>query len=185
MTVFDYHTHNPLVTPGEAIVNLSQHLLLHPEEFQPQDKALYSVGVHPWWTEGDADLLLQNTAKLAHHPQIVAIGECGLDALRGAEMSRQIEILRHQLEMAERVEKPVTLHIVRAWHQIVKLRREIQPRQRWVIHGFRGKPTLARQLLDAGFDLSFGTRYNAESYNLTPEDRKHHETDAESPYFLP
>jgi TatD DNase family protein len=88
-----------------------------------------------------------------------------------------MEVLKYQLHLAERVQKPVTLHIVRTFHQILSLRREISPKQRWVIHGFRGKPQLAQQLLDAGFCLSYGSRYNVDSYRLTPDDRKYHETD--------
>lgn len=181
MKHIDYHTHDPRVAPGSAIINLPLDTVLHPETFQPQAGALYSVGVHPWWTEMGTEQLLDGVEKLAQHPQIVAIGECGLDPLKGATIERQIEILKHQLLLAERVEKPVTLHLVRTFHLILPLYREICPKQRWVIHGFRGKPTLAQQLLDAGFDLSFGQRYNADSYRLTPDDRKHHETDSETP----
>ena len=48
----------------------------------------------------------------------------------------------------------------------------------WIVHGFRGGPALARQLLDAGFDLSFGLRYNKESFDITPTERRYRETDA-------
>ena len=43
---------------------------------------------------------------------------------------------------------------------------------------FAGGPALARQLLDAGFDLSFGLRYNKESFDITPTERRYRETDA-------
>ena len=43
-----------------------------------------------------------------------------------------------------------------------------------------GGPALARQLLDAGIDLSFGRRYNPASLALTPPDRRHFETDEEA-----
>lgn len=180
--MLDYHTHNPHVAPGSAIVNLPLDTVLRPETFRPEAGALYSVGVHPWWTDQGAEALLVGVEQLAQHPQVVAIGECGVDALKGATIERQIEILKHQLLLAERIEKSVTLHVVRAFHHILSLRRDIRPRQRWVIHGFRGKPELALQLLNAGFDLSFGQRYNVESYRLTPDDRKHHETDSEAPF---
>jgi TatD DNase family protein len=175
--MLDYHTHNPHVAPGSAIVNLPLETVRQPETFQPQAGALYSVGVHPWWTDQDVEALLVGVEQLAQYPQVVVIGECGLDSLRGAQIEKQMEVLKYQLHLAERVQKPVTLHIVRTFHQILSLRREISPKQRWVIHGFRGKPQLAQQLLDAGFCLSYGSRYNVDSYRLTPDDRKYHETD--------
>lgn len=42
----------------------------------------------------------------------------------------------------------------------MELRKAFRPKQRWIIHGFRRKPELARQLVDAGFDISIGTKYN-------------------------
>ena len=72
----------------------------------------------------------------------------------------------------------MTLHIVRAFDVILQARKILRPLQVWTIHGFRGKPALAQQLLDAGFDLSFGTRYNEVSYDITPPERRHRETDA-------
>ena len=44
--------------------------------------------------------------------------------------------------------------------------------------GVLRKPALAQQLLDAGFDLSFGTLYNEGAYDIAPPDRRHRETDA-------
>ncbi|MBR6482078.1 MAG: hydrolase TatD, partial [Bacteroidaceae bacterium] len=52
-----------------------------------------------------------------------------------------------------------------------------RPTTRWTVHGFRGGPKLAEQLLDAGMDISFGLHHNADSLRLTPEHRRHFETD--------
>ena len=46
-----------------------------------------------------------------------------------------------------------------------------------VIHGFRGKPQLAGNLLSQGFHLSFGFRFNPQSLLLCPPDRIFLETD--------
>ena len=42
----------------------------------------------------------------------------------------------------------------------------MRPQQQWIIHGFRGKPQQAQQLLDNGFQLSFGEHFNADSLAL-------------------
>ena len=53
----------------------------------------------------------------------------------------------------------------------------MNPKQMWIIHGFRGKPQLAGQALNAGCALSFGEHFNSESVRLTPTDRLFIETD--------
>ena len=106
------------------------------------------------------------------------LGECGLDRLRGGTEAFQLEIFEAQIALAEHFRLPVTLHIVRAWDALLRLHNSLRPSTQWTVHGFRGKPALARQLLDAGIDLSFGAQYNPESYSLTPPERRHRESDA-------
>ena len=187
----DYHTHNPNIPPGTGIINLPRAVILAPDTFQPVPGGLYSVGIHPWWTsEEDLRQEQAGVAQLARHPQVVVIGECGLDSLRGGTLDRQLAILKWHIQLATAVQKPLTLHCVRAFHHLLALRKQLpnktghtnkanqKPAPRMVIHGFRGGPTLARQLLSAGFELSFGLRHNADSYQLTPPHLRHQETDA-------
>lgn len=176
----DFHTHNLLAPPGTAIVNLPRSVLSCPAAFQPQLAALYSIGIHPWWTVDATEAEWQSLEQLAVHPQIVAIGECGLDTLRGASIEEQLVWFRRHIALAESLEKSLTVHCVRSFHHLLALHKELRPRSRWTVHGFRGGPALARQLLDAGIDLSFGRRYNPASLALTPPDRRHFETDEEA-----
>ena len=136
-----------------------------------------SVGVHPWHADTGDVAAVRRMA--LDDPRVVAIGECGLDRLRGAAMAEQLSVFRAQAELSERHAVPMTLHCVRAFDLILQARKAWHPRQTWTIHGFRGGPALAEQLLRAGCDLSFGPRHNAEAWNLTPENRRHRETDAE------
>lgn len=185
----DYHTHNPNIPPGTGIINLPRAVILAPDTFRPVPGGLYSAGIHPWWTaDDDLDHELAGVARLARHPQVVAIGECGLDTLRGGPLDRQLAILKWHIQLAETVKKPLTLHCVRAFHLLLALRKQqthqtAQANQtstpRMVIHGFRGGPALASQLLSAGFELSFGPRHNPVSYQLTPPHLRHQESDAE------
>lgn len=69
------------------------------------------------------------------------------------------------------------IHCVRRYGRIMALRKELNARQRWIIHGFRGKPELARQLLAAGFDISIGTKFNPEVPGAVPSGHLFHETD--------
>lgn len=67
--------------------------------------------------------------------------------------------------------------MVRGWDELFSLRREMRPSQPWIVHGFRGKPELARRLVAEGFYLSYGERFNPASVAVTPPDRLLIETD--------
>lgn len=180
MTI-DFHTHNLDKQDGSAIVNLPREWVLNPGLFRPQPRAFYSAGIHPWWTENadETARMLENLPLLLAHPQVIRMGECGLDALRGADLNTQEQVFLQQIDWAEKLHLPLTLHIVRAYDKILHLHKSIQPTTDWTIHGFRGKPALARQLLQAGFHLSFGRLYNPESLSLTPPEMRHFESDEE------
>ncbi len=163
--VADIHTHNPEAT--DAVINLEPGMAMRPG-------ALYSVGWHPWQPGADMEWV----ERMAEHPQVALIGECGIDKLRGAgPVDAQIELTRRHALLAERTGKPLILHIVGAWGEIMALRKQMNPAQPWIIHGFRGKPALAAQLVRAGFHISVGQKHNPAATAVIPPDRLLHETD--------
>lgn len=110
-------------------------------------------------------------------PGVAAIGETGLDKLQGADIDTQIKVLTKHVELSEELRLPLILHVVKAYNDIITLRGLVKPSQRWIVHGFRGKPELARQLLDHGFDLSLGEHFNPATAAIIPDSRLHFETD--------
>ena len=84
----------------------------------------------------------------------MAIGECGFDRLRGGDADTQRRLFDFHARLAERVGKPLIIHAVKSVQELMDARRRIAPTVEWVIHGFRGKPELARQLQRAGYKLS-------------------------------
>lgn len=179
--MFDSHTHR---LRRNAIVDIDPveqrgNLRLHKGYY-------YSVGIHPWnlFKATTADIRMLQA--LAAEPQILAIGECGLDPKiessgllsRNEIIEAQTRLLTLHISLSERLSKPMILHIVKAYPEIIALRKSLRPVQPWIIHGFRGKPQLASELLAHGFHLSFGTKYNSASLALTPPSRLLRETDA-------
>lgn len=119
--------------------------------------AWYSVGIHPWNTAGDVpDELFDRLEAMVADARVVAVGEAGLDALRGGPAERQEAIFMRQAAIAEKVGKPLVVHCVRRYGRLMELHRAFGPRQLWIVHGFRGKPELARQLAAAGMGISLG-----------------------------
>ncbi len=144
------------------------------------DVARFSFGIHPWDT-ADRTAVERMFARLevvAADPRVVAIGETGLDALRGASLSEQEEIFLRHADMAERLGKPLIIHAVRTAARIAALCRGRHPSVPWIIHGFRGNAVFARQLVDAGLSLSLGLRHNPDVADVVPPDRLYRETDA-------
>ncbi len=179
MNINDFHTHNLMAK--HAIINVPRDWLLCPEKIVMQPDAVYSVGIHPWWTSDHAATIcmLKAMPQLLNHRQVVAVGECGIDRMQGADIDEQINVFTEQVALAEQYNMPITLHVVRAFDVLLLLHKQLHPTTQWTVHGFRGKPALATQLLNAGIDLSFGAKYNVESWALTPTNRRHVETDSE------
>ena len=126
-------------------------------------------GIHPW--KADETFVVPDlSAKLA-------IGECGLDGLRGPSMEVQESVFLEQIRLSEELGKPLIIHCVKAFDRLLQLRKELNPKQSWMFHGFRGKPQQLRSHLDAGFFVSFGFQHNEESLRICPIDRLLLETD--------
>lgn len=140
---------------------------------------LYSVGVHPWDASFQTDTeFWEEFEKLAKSSSVAAIGECGVDLKNSdAPLFRQLQVFRRQIEISERLCKPMIIHDVKGDDIICGLRRDLKPLQPWAIHGFRGKPAAAQALLRAGCYLSFGEKFNPETVKSIPNDRILAETD--------
>lgn len=100
-----------------------------------------------------------------------------LNLNRAEILSAQTALLRYHYELSETLGKPLILHIVKSFPEIIALKKQWKPAQPWIIHGFRGKPQLASELLAHGFHLSYGKKYNPASLALTPASRLLRETD--------
>lgn len=172
----DIHTHHLPVEPGMAIENC------YPETFAPQEGCWYSVGIHPWHlipsgNQEKQDDRIGILAGLASHPQVLAIGEAGLDKLADAPMTMQIEFFEYQARLAMEVDKPLVIHLVKAVDELLKLKQTLRPANPWIIHGFRGKAAMAREYLRHGFYLSFGEKYQEEALRLIPAEQLFIESD--------
>lgn len=170
--ILDIHTHKPFPQP-QGVISLR---IREGEEQPALDVGqLYSAGIHPWDSaESDA---LGAVESFCSQPQVVAIGECGVDILRGGPMFMQLNLFRRHIELSERIGKPIVVHCVKADDIICGLRRDLRPAMPWAIHGYRGKPSAAAQLLKSGCYISFGEHFNIDTLRSVPEERILAETD--------
>lgn len=172
MEILDIHTHWQPLYPSQAIQSCL------PEAFSPREGACYSVGIHPWYLCPESvESQWESLLAAVHHPQVVAIGEAGLDKLVDAPLLLQQSVFERQIELSESLNLPLVIHTVRAADELIALKKKYQPRQAWVIHGFRGKQEQALQYIHQGFYLSFGEHYQESALHVVPLDRLFLETD--------
>lgn len=170
--LIDIHTHRTGNCPC-AIVNYPFECPFHPAKGQ-----YYSTGIHPWSLKAPMpEPAWQRLEEQCADCRMLAVGEAGIDKLAKAPLPLQIEAFKRQAQIAERHERPLIVHCVRAMEELLAVRRELRPRQPWVWHGFRGKAQQAAQLLKAGFFLSFGERYAEDALAMMPPERLFLETD--------
>lgn len=169
MNYYNIHTHDSLIsTKDSAIVNTNWWL-------NPSVRWC-SVGIHPWCID-ELREQLDYLESVASSPSVVAIGEAGPDKLSEVSMDIQIDAFLQQASLAEKLNKPLIVHCVRAWAELIAARKTIKPHTPWVIHGFRGNGELAKQLIAQGFLFSFGKYFNPAALSAAWPDRVFAETD--------
>lgn len=148
---YNLHTHsNPSNNNVLAIVNQ------YPNDFDEQSQ-YFSIGIHPWYIETERiseDLAIIKDKMLLHN--CLAIGECGLDKRIETPMTLQLDVFEKQLQIAENYKKPVILHCVSAYQEVIAVSKDLKISVPMIIHGFSKNYQTAKSLLDHGFYLSFG-----------------------------
>jgi len=175
------HTHGALKTPDIFSV---ENIMAH-EGRAPADVSgiAYTYGIHPWFLNNENhDQLIKSVKEISGDPRIFAIGEAGLDKLKGASPDLQISTFEEQIAISEERNKPLIIHCVRAWDELLASHKKLHPEMPWLVHGFRGSVELARQLLSKGVYLSFWFDFvlraeSADLFKSLPEDRIFLETD--------
>ena len=146
---------------------------IHTHHPRPDVVSPRMAGIHPW----DAE----RGRALHDFDHCDIIGETGLDYACKVDRLAQERLFRVHLEAAERLQKPVVLHTVRAFEPTIKILAEYNIAG-VVFHGFTGSEQQAREALRRGYYLSFGERSlrstkTRQAIASTPLDRLFCETD--------
>lgn len=107
------------------------------------------AGIHPW--DATEEFVLPDFASCD------IIGETGLDYASKVDKPTQERLFRAHLEAAERLHKPVVLHVVKAFEPTINILAEYNL-EGVVFHGFIGSTQQATEALKRGYYLSFGER---------------------------
>lgn len=171
MNIIDCHTHNSCSL--NAIINIDDF------NIDLNGNLFYSAGLHPWMIEkcDDVQSIFSKITNIASQPNVVAIGECGIDKLINTPINLQINLFEKHIALSESLGKPLIIHCVRAWQELLSVYKHFKPSQKWILHGFRGKPSIALKLAQEGLFLSFGSKFNIESIKTVPNNLILIETD--------
>lgn len=177
----DMHTHGGKPAPGVFIIEC---LMAHEEKLPDNVPGVaYTFGIHPWFlNENNHEQLISSVESSAGHSNMIAIGEAGFDKFRGPSPELQRIAFEEQVSIAEAHMKPIIIHCVRAWDELLAVHKKLRPNMPWLIHGFRGNAELATQLLSKGTYLSFWFDFvmrteSAQLLRCLPKERIFLETD--------
>lgn len=177
MQFFNLHTHQFTNQP-DVLELVNQ----YPQEFDASIP-FYSIGIHPLFIDEnrleDDFKTVDEKAALA---ECLAVGECGLDKRSETPFEIQQSVFERQLLLAEKHQKPVVIHCVAAFQELIAIKKKLKISVPIIIHGFSKNEQLARQLIEAGCYVSFGKNLlrnpELESvFNSIPNDKFFLETD--------
>ncbi len=150
MLFIDIHTHNK-IQKNFALINL------FPDDISEiSEKNFYSAGIHPWKVTkiniSKQLSVIENTAK---QKNILAIGEIGLDKFH-PDFELQKDVFLNQLHIAETLKKPVLIHCVKAYSELLEILKKENLNIPVIIHRYSGNITIAKELIKFGCYFSFG-----------------------------
>lgn len=145
MQFLDIHTHRPTALGIENCI---------PKNTPPS--GFFSVGIHPLFIAENWEADFKWVEEKSQLENCKALGECGLDKNAPFDFSLQEMIFQRHISLSERIGKPLIIHCVKSFSEIISLKKKFSPKQTWLIHGFRKKESLAQMLIQNGVKLSFG-----------------------------
>lgn len=163
----DIHTH----VDNQAVIKIVDGV---------SEKILKTWGVHPWdvadildrhfdrpqGVEKSPAISVENFPTSFHSSRndevkvsdnaLFAIGEVGLDKVHKETFESQIGVFEEMIRLSESYRLPVIVHCVRAYSEIIEVRKKTKATMPWVIHGFNSSVDTMRQLLRHDMYISLG-----------------------------
>ena len=143
------HTHQQLYDAKIELVNLGMD--------RSDTVNHYSYGLHPWYIDASSYReQLERLNQIAHEKRCMAIGECGLDKLSKVDFNLQEEVFVEQIKIANSIGKPLIIHCVKAFNELINCLNLNNNEVPVIIHGFNNNENIARVLVSQGCFFSFG-----------------------------
>ena len=154
MNFIDIHTHHLKDENGISIIN---HTLGRDSEPLNTENQYYSVGIHPWYLQ-NPNQLFELLNKYIKNPNFIAVGECGIDKFSQFSMELQKEVFINHIKIAEEIQKPIIVHCVKAFNELIRIKKDSKSTVPWIIHGFNANRNILEECLKHGFYFSVGNK---------------------------
>lgn len=160
-TYFDSHTHKKYPDEDVLFIRNAFHHLTYKQ--LSNLNYFFSVGIHPWDIHENYQNSINNLTQLVAHPNCKAIGECGLDYFIKTDRELQKKVFQLQISIAEEFNKPLIIHCVRAYQDLIPLiKHKTIP---IVLHQYQGSVEATKSILSEHIYFSFGKQLFRENFN--------------------
>ncbi len=178
MRMIDIHTHQANDPYSIQIRNIfAQDLVEDVFDFP------FSAGLHPWDIDNvDPEQCMQAIEAATKQKNMLAVGECGLDRLITTDFALQEQYFQQHIHIADKCRKPLIIHCVRAYSDLMRIKKASKSELPWIIHGFAGNLDMTLSLISHNFYFSVGERLlndknKHDILRTIPPDRLFLETD--------
>lgn len=145
----------------------------------------YSVGLHPWHlkTPQENNEMMSMVEDALEFDHVCFVGECGLDKKIDVNFDEQLRVFKAQAIIAEEFKRPLIIHCVKAYNEVLELHQKLHPEMWWIMHGYRGNVETTKQMGKRGIMFSFGKSLfqenskSIESLKCLPMEKIFFETD--------
>lgn len=182
MKYINIHSHK--ISDEPDVISLTNIFAADAGKLEDISTGCFSVGLHPWYIRKETlEEDMAKVEKAARHPQVIAIGETGLDRITETPWDLQQEVFERHLKIAAESGKPVIVHAVKSHPEVISLHRSLRLDVQMIFHDFNKHRHLARQILNHGFYLSLKSallgheRRSENLFGAIPDDRLFLETD--------
>lgn len=163
MSLINIHTHH--IEPHTNAIQVLNIDEIASFDFQVNTHKL-SLGIHPnKIIEATFDADFEILTQMAKYQNVIMIGECGLDRNSAVNFELQKKVFTAHLKLAELLKKPVIIHCVRAFDELMSIKKKNNPQVPLIIHGYNNNQQIAQALVKQGFYLSLGTQLLNPSSN--------------------
>ncbi len=162
----NFHAHQQMPAENEIVI---QSLFLQNDLItKNSDKIFFTAGLHPWHADQLSESkITERLEKLIQNKSIIAIGETGLDKLKGVDWETQKKAFIAHIKIADKYNLPLIVHSVKAHNEVLKLKIELKSKIPWVIHHFNGSKQMAMDFINHGFYLSLCHHINNSDSKLS------------------
>jgi TatD DNase family protein len=162
----NFHAHQQVPAENEIVI---QSLFLQNDLITTHsDRIFFTAGLHPWHADQLSESkIINRLEELIQNESIIAIGETGLDKLKGPDWKTQKKIFQIHIEIANKYNLPLIVHSVKAHNEVLKLKIDLGSKVPWVIHHFNGSKQIALDFIYHGFYLSVSHHINNNNLKLS------------------